>query len=378
MASGFGLGHVPLLPGTAGALGGVLLSLALSGWPIRKQVLAGAVLVAIAVPIAGYGARAFPEHDDARIVADELLTFPVATLGLPIRQHPGLLAAAFVTSRVLDGLKPFPAQAVESLPGGVGVVMDDVVANAWALLLVSLGWRWFRRLPAAAGYGVSMAATLGAAAALPLGIIAFGGAAPAWLGYGALAWLAGLAVKLPLAAVTGVLLAQRSPGLQAGMLGMVSGLSELGIAVAILFWVGGDLSVADVLLYATAAGSMETLALGAWSLLVRPDADTVRRWRQVAERSAWVRHMFLIERSIALAGHVGSRGLVSLAVVTGNAWLALPALAGFILTDGLAAHRDIMGQDWMDPAWFRRMMGLFAAVAAIELGLFALLLPLAD
>ena len=145
LASGFGLGHVPLLPGTAGALGGVLLSLAISGWSIRKQVLVVAVLVAIAVPIANYGARAFPKHDDVRIVADELLTFPVATLGLPIRQHPGLLAAAFVTSRVLDGLKPFPAQAVEPLPGGLGIVLDDVVSNAWTLLLVSLGWRWWGR-----------------------------------------------------------------------------------------------------------------------------------------------------------------------------------------------------------------------------------------
>lgn len=145
LATGFGLGHAPVLPGTAGALGGVLLALALSGWPIRKQVLAIAVLVAIAVPISNHGSRAFPEHDDSRIVADELLTFPVATLGLPIRQHPGLLVVAFVASRVLDGLKPFPARAAESVPGGAGIVLDDVVANAWTLLLCTIVWHWFRR-----------------------------------------------------------------------------------------------------------------------------------------------------------------------------------------------------------------------------------------
>lgn len=144
-AAGLGLGHVPLLPGTAGALGGVLLSLAIARWPWRRQLLAVAALVVVAVPICHYGAAAFAEHDDGRIVADELLTFPVATLGLPVRQRPGLLAVAFVTSRILDGLKPFPARAAESLPGGLGVVMDDVVANAWALLLVTIGWRWIRR-----------------------------------------------------------------------------------------------------------------------------------------------------------------------------------------------------------------------------------------
>lgn len=145
LAAGLGLGHVPLLPGTAGALGGVLLSLAIARWPWRRQLVAVAVLVALALPICHYGAMAFAEHDDARIVADELLTFPVATLGLPVRQHPGLLAAAFITSRVMDGLKPFPAAAAEHLPGAFGVVLDDVVANALALLLVTIGWRRIRR-----------------------------------------------------------------------------------------------------------------------------------------------------------------------------------------------------------------------------------------
>lgn len=144
-AAGLGLGHVPLLPGTAGALGGLLLSLAIARWPLRRQLLAVAMLAAIAVPVCHYGARAFAAHDDARIVADELLTFPVATLGLPIRRHPGLLATVFVDSRIMDGLKPFPARAAEAIPGGLGVVMDDVVANAWALLLCALGWRWNRR-----------------------------------------------------------------------------------------------------------------------------------------------------------------------------------------------------------------------------------------
>ena len=145
LVSGLGLGHVPLVPGTAGALGGLLLSLAVSRWAVLKQALAALVLVALAIPICASGARVFAEHDDSRIVADELLTFPVATLGLPIRQHPGLLAAVFVTSRAMDGLKPFPARAAESIPGGVGIVLDDVVANAWTLLLCTIGWRSFRR-----------------------------------------------------------------------------------------------------------------------------------------------------------------------------------------------------------------------------------------
>lgn len=146
LATGFGLGYLPLLPGTAGALGGIMLSVVISRWRRWTQVLAVVALVGLAVPVCEYNSIHYEGGDDSRIVADELLTFPVATLALPIRHHPALLACVFITSRVFDGLKPPPARAAELLPGGLGIVLDDVVANAWALLLGLIGWRWYRRL----------------------------------------------------------------------------------------------------------------------------------------------------------------------------------------------------------------------------------------
>ena len=93
-----------------------------------------AVLLAIiAIPVSAYRAQAFSGHDDPRIVTDELLTYPLATLALPIRRHPVLLVGVFATSRILDSIKPFPARAVESWPG------------LWTLLLWSVGWRWYLR-----------------------------------------------------------------------------------------------------------------------------------------------------------------------------------------------------------------------------------------
>jgi phosphatidylglycerophosphatase A len=136
---------LPIPFGTMGALVGLVLSVVMSRWAARKQLLGALFLVVIAVPICGYWAQAFPGHDDPRIVADELLTFPVATLGLPIRRHPAALAGVFVTSRILDGIKPFPASAAASLQGGLGIVLDDVVTNAWTLLLAAVGWCWYRR-----------------------------------------------------------------------------------------------------------------------------------------------------------------------------------------------------------------------------------------
>lgn len=144
LATGLGLGYAPGLPGTAGALGGVLVAIGLAHTRLAARLIAIVALLGLAVPVCGHGARVFGS-DDPRIVADELLSFPVATAALPVSRHPGLLAGVFVTSRVLDGLKPPPARAAEQVHGGLGIVLDDVVANAWTLILGVLAWRWWRR-----------------------------------------------------------------------------------------------------------------------------------------------------------------------------------------------------------------------------------------
>ena len=145
LATGLGLGYVPLVPGSAGAAAGLVLAVLLGrlGW--RARIVAAVALAAIAVPVCDQGSRALGARDDVRIVADEMLSFPVATVALPVRGHPGLLAATFLVSRALDGIKPPPARYAEGLPDGVGVVLDDVAANLWAALLSFAGWRLYRK-----------------------------------------------------------------------------------------------------------------------------------------------------------------------------------------------------------------------------------------
>lgn len=145
LAIGFGLGCMPWVPGTAGALGGILLSLAISRLTLSRQLIAISLLIIVAIPISEYGERLFESKDASLIVADELLTFPLSALGLPVHQHPALLAGIFLGNRVFDWTKPPPASTVESIPGGVGIVLDDVVASLFTLLIFSLGWRWWQR-----------------------------------------------------------------------------------------------------------------------------------------------------------------------------------------------------------------------------------------
>jgi len=135
-ATGFGLGLSPVASGTTGALLGIPLMLCLAPvWksPLAWQIIACLILAAVAIPVCGAAEKHFQRKDDRRIVADEYLTFPIGLIGLPLCL-PALLLA-FVTNRVLDILKPFPACTAQRLPGGWGIVTDDFISAAYSLAL---------------------------------------------------------------------------------------------------------------------------------------------------------------------------------------------------------------------------------------------------
>lgn len=135
-ATGFGLGFSPVASGTTGAFLGLPLMLLLYPvWTgaIAWQIACCAVLAAAAVPICGAAERHFRRKDDRRIVADEYLTFPIGLIGLPLT-FP-VLALAFVTNRICDIVKPFPARGAQALPGGWGIAIDDFVSALYSLAL---------------------------------------------------------------------------------------------------------------------------------------------------------------------------------------------------------------------------------------------------
>lgn len=133
LATGFGLGFSPLAPGTAGSLLGVAI-VALT-WKLHWewQLCVAAVLTLAAVPLCGAAEHYLGRKDDSRIVADEYMTFPLCMIGLPWLSHMWILPMAFITARILDIIKPPPADRIQSLKGGTGVVMDDVVSSLYAL-----------------------------------------------------------------------------------------------------------------------------------------------------------------------------------------------------------------------------------------------------
>lgn len=153
VGAGFGLGYAPVASGTFGAIPGAVLAYgavvaawhthAAPVWQVAGQAAFALLLSGLAIPICDVAERLFGEKDDGRIVADEMLTFPVCTIGLPLLAAPWMLAVAFVVNRICDIIKPPPARRLQDLHGGLGVVADDFFACLYALAINhALYWSW--------------------------------------------------------------------------------------------------------------------------------------------------------------------------------------------------------------------------------------------
>ncbi len=153
-----GLGAIPLMPGTFGTLGGVVIAGLVGAFaPIAwsMPILGGCLLAvsAINVLLGGWCERFFRGKDPQSVVIDEVagyllatvITWPLVTVGhLPLTYE---LAAVFLLFRVFDIVKPFPAQHAEKLPQGWGVLADDLVAGVFAggsLWLVAWLLPWWK------------------------------------------------------------------------------------------------------------------------------------------------------------------------------------------------------------------------------------------
>lgn len=134
IAAGFGLGYSPVASGTFGSLLGIPIIFFLCSISLTWQIGVCVGLVLIAIPICGVAEDYYDTTDDGRIVADEFMTLPICMIGLPFTlTNPWMMVTAFLTCRFFDIIKLPPARQCEQLSGGLGVVMDDVVASLMSL-----------------------------------------------------------------------------------------------------------------------------------------------------------------------------------------------------------------------------------------------------
>jgi len=141
-ATFFFTGYAPVAPGTFGSAAGVLLFLLLrlAGVDAQLPVVATG-LALVGVWAAAVTARSVGRSDPGIVVIDEVVGMLVTVAWLPLSALG--LVAAFFLFRVFDIIKPFPAAQSEALPGGWGIMADDVLAGVYAnCALRVLIWVW--------------------------------------------------------------------------------------------------------------------------------------------------------------------------------------------------------------------------------------------
>jgi len=156
-ASGFGLGWLPLAPGSWGSLPPAIIFALLSHFNASSPMII-VVMAALAaagsivcVKCAPASIAATGDADPSEVVADEIagqaITFIFAgafvTAGTPMVW--GLTLGGFFLFRIFDVIKPCPARRLEKLPRGWGILADDIVAGLYAglsLVICLRLWRW--------------------------------------------------------------------------------------------------------------------------------------------------------------------------------------------------------------------------------------------
>ncbi|MBI4688328.1 MAG: phosphatidylglycerophosphatase A [Nitrospirae bacterium] len=129
------IGYLPVAPGTWGSAFGLLLAAILN--PSDHAVLIAGLVVFIIGSITAHSTEKLLGKDNTHIVIDELCGYLISILFIP-KTIP-YLVAAFLIFRVFDIIKPPPARNAErAIPGGLGIMLDDVFAGIYTNLCIQL------------------------------------------------------------------------------------------------------------------------------------------------------------------------------------------------------------------------------------------------
>ncbi len=131
-----GVGYAPVAPGTFGSAAGLLV------WWLLPATATAQLVAIVAIFIVGswsgnIAERHFGRTDPGQVVVDEVMGMLITLFLNPVGWIGAF--AGFLIFRVFDVIKPYPANKLEQLHGGIGVMADDGMAAIYANLLLRLG-----------------------------------------------------------------------------------------------------------------------------------------------------------------------------------------------------------------------------------------------
>ena len=141
IVSGFGLGFIPLAPGTMGAIGAMVPAMLILRYAQFPYLIIGSLVLVFTI-LGVIGSNKLQSQwgkDPSRIVVDEMVGMWISLLWVGTGWIP--LLSAFILFRFFDIAKPLGIRKTEQLPGGLGVMTDDILAGIYANLLLQIAFR---------------------------------------------------------------------------------------------------------------------------------------------------------------------------------------------------------------------------------------------
>jgi len=136
-ATCFGLGYSPIFPGAVGVVFGAIIAYLIHPLPLFNKILITLILIVLAIPLSTKAEKLFQKKDCKKIIIDEVVGILIATIwftNLSIMMFISIL----LIYGLFDTIKIYPANVIENLYGGWGIVIDDIIAGIYTALAVFL------------------------------------------------------------------------------------------------------------------------------------------------------------------------------------------------------------------------------------------------
>lgn len=135
LSLGFGSGLFPVAPGTMGTLAAIPVYLLLAKLDLSAYLIITLLMFAVGIYLCGVTSRELGGNDHPAIVWDEIVGYVITMIAVPPKI--GWLFLGFLLFRLFDILKPWPIRVLDrSLKGGIGIMLDDVLAGIFSALIL--------------------------------------------------------------------------------------------------------------------------------------------------------------------------------------------------------------------------------------------------
>jgi len=136
-ATCFGLGYSPIFPGAVGVIFATVIAYLIHPLPLFNKILITLILIVLAIPLSTKAEELFQKKDCKKIIIDEVVGILIATIWFTNLSIMMFISILFIYG-LFDAIKIYPANIIEKLYGGWGIVIDDIIAGIYTALTIFL------------------------------------------------------------------------------------------------------------------------------------------------------------------------------------------------------------------------------------------------